>query len=280
MAETKRKPNNQVHLYGFINDVRINPTESGKTAINLDVVTLEQYKDRQSGEYQSRRTYHDVPMFTEDQKVVDQYKAVQADCKENAANREVEGYKPKNHTVSLDGIAIQKGEQDIAILAKPENVRLDVKQEENEVRNRADIVGNIGSIDLFEDKGFATMSVAHHYRPEGAKEDSATWLKVRVDAERKYSKPAYEAILNGDLKKGDFVRLGGQLHNNRYTNAQGEKKYSSALDLTSFEKIERKQAEAKTEKVEVKEDKAPAKKAETKAEKKPSSRKKAGIKMS
>lgn len=283
MAE-KKKMNNNVHLYGYINDVRINPTDSGKTAINLDLVTLETYKDKESGEYQNRRTYHDVSMYTTDEKVIAKYKAVEADAKENIKNRDVEGYKPKTHTVSLDGLLVSRGDREHVVLVKPENAVLDVKQAENEVRNRADIVANIGTINLYEDKGFAVMSVAHHYRPEGAEKDSDTWLNVRVDAERQYSKETYKAIVAGDIKVGDFARLGGQIHNNRYTDSKGNKKYEIALDLTSYEKIEKKQAQAEkaAEKVEVKEDKVPAKKeapAKKEEAKKANSRKK-GIKMS
>ena len=275
---TKKNQNNQVHLYGYINGVRMNEYgEEGKkkTAIHLDVCTLEQYRDK-NNEFQTKRTYHDVTVFSDDPKVIEQFKAIAADCEKNEANRNVEGFKPETHSISMDGILVNKNDsRDLQIVASPDSIDLDAKQAQEEVRNSTKLVGNIAKIALHEDKKFAVVTLIHHYRPEGAEKDFETTVDIRVNGDRAFSKKAYEAIVNGELGKGDFVRMGGQLHNNRYETEKGTK-YGVNLDLTSFEMLKKKEAV----KEEVKE--APAKKAEpkkeTKAAKKATSRKKMGIK--
>ena len=294
-SKEEKKPflsNNNAHIFGYINDVRMNPTESGRTAINLDVVTLEQYKDK-AGDFQTKRSYHDVVSFTDKQETIDKFAAIAADCEANRAGKGVEGFKPTSHTVSLDGILVNRnnsiGDTDkytrtVAILAKEDAIKLDVKQQENEVRNRVDFVGNVASIDLHAEKGFAVVNIANHYRPDPKnKEDKGqeTWLEVRIDKNRKYSQGAYEAIEKGDLKVGDFIRIGGQLHNNRFETKQGVN-YKNVLDLTSFAKIERKEAQAQAQApAEQKAAKAAEKKETAKKDttKKATSKKKSGIKM-
>ena len=274
MKETKKNNNNQVHIFGYVNDVRMNEMESGKTAINLDVVSLEQYKDKDD-KYQTRRTYHDVAIFTDDKKLIEKFSKIGADVENNRANREVEGFKPETHTISMDGILVNKsnklGDTDktyrtLQILGNEASIDLDVKQAENEVRNRAEIVGNIADINLHEDKKFAVVTLMHHYRPEGSEKEYETVVDVRINGDRKFSKEAYEAIVKGELGKGDFVRLGGQLHNNRFENEEGVR-YGVSMDLTSYALLKKsqKQAEKAGEKVEVKEEKKAAKAASKKA---------------
>lgn len=267
MKKSKKNQNNSVHIYGYINDVRINTLENGRTAINLDVATIENYKDKE-GNSQARKSYHDVAVFTDDKKLIASFKKIAVDTEMNRENRGVEGYKPVPHTISMDGILVnrsakvgeEKEYQTIQILASKDSIDLDVKQAEGEYRNVSMFAGNIGDIKVYEDKKFATLSVAQHYRPEGSETEHVTWINVRVNGDRKASKEAYEAIVNGTLKKGDFVRMGGQLHNNNYDSEDGTR-YGVSVDLTSFKKLEKKEAET----VEVKEEAKPAKKAAEKA---------------
>lgn len=284
MKETKKNNNNQVHVFGYINDVRMNAMESGSTAINLDVVTLEQYKDKDD-KYQTRRTYHDVAIFTDDKKIIAKFQGIGADAESNRANRGVEGYEPKTHTVSLDGILVNKsnklGDSDktyrtLQILGNVDSIDLDVKQAEEEVRNTAKIVGNVANIALHEDKKFAVVTLMHHYRPEGSEKEFETTVDIRINGDRKFAKAAYDAIVKGELDKGDFVRMGGQLHNNRFENEDGVR-YGVSIDLTSYELLKKRQekAEKAEAKVEVKEEKKAAKKAEPK--KKATSKK--GVRM-
>ena len=249
MEKNTKKSNNKAHVYGFINGVRINPLEGGRTAINLDVCSLEQYKDK-DGESQTHRTYHRVSVFTDDKKAIAAYKKIAKDVDANAANRGVEGYEPKPHAVSLDGIMIGEA-GNIQIVALPENVKLDAKQEKDEVRNSAVLSGNIASVTVHEDQKFAVVTLMHHYRPEGG-EEKVTTIDIRINGERKPSAAAYQAAVEGKLKKGDFVRMGGQLHNNNFENKEGDKVYRVVMDLTSFDMLKEKEAKkeevAKTEK--------------------------------
>lgn len=274
MRESKKNSNNNVHIFGYINDVRMNEMENGKTAINLDVVSLEQYKDKDD-KFQTRRTYHDVAIFTEDKKLIEQFQGIGADVEKNRENRSVEGYKPETHTVSMDGILVNKsnklGDTDktyrtLQILGNEASLDIDVKQDEKEVRNRAELVGNIANIQLYEDKKFAVATLIHHYRPEGSEKEYETSVDVRINGDRRYSKDLYEKIVAGELGKGDFVRMGGQLHNNRFENEDGVR-YGVSIDLTSFEMLKKKQDKAVKEenKVEVKEEKKPAKATSKKA---------------
>lgn len=272
MKETKKNNNNNAHLYGYINGVRMNDFErDGKkmTAINLDVVTMETYKV--DGNFQNKRTYHDVVLFTDDQKLIKSLAAIATDVTANRENRDVEGFKPKTHTISVDGILVNKENSikgsdkaytTLQFVASEPSIDLDVKQADKEVRNRAELSGNIAKVNIYEEQGFATANLVHHYRPDGAEKEFETSIQIRVDGNRKFSKETYEALKKGEMGVGDFIRVGGQLHNNNYENEQG-KRYGMALDVTSSELLHK-----KGEKQEVKAEKKPAKKAEEKAAKK------------
>ena len=262
MAKDITKQNNAVHLHGFINEVRMNPVnDEGRMAINLKVCTHEQYTRKdENGEKATfdRPTFHDVTIFTDDKKVIKQYAAIEKDLK-SVDNK-------KNHTVSLDGFLVQRerrvGDSDstyntVSIVAGQDRVSVDKPREENEVRNSATFVGNIGSVEIYKEKNFAVVSMANHYKVEGLDEPQVTWLNVRVSGDRKFSKQAYEDLVSGKLGKGDFLRVGGQLHNNTF-GEEGSKRYTMVLDLTRIEKLEKKEAEK------VEQEKAPAKKTETK----------------
>lgn len=311
MEKTNKNANNNVHLLGFINDVRINPVKDGLMAINLDVVTSEMYrKDRSNpeSELQTKRSYHDVAIFTEDAKFIEKFQKIAADLGENRQNRDVEGYKPKTHSVSLDGILVNKENtvkgtdatyRTLQILADAKNVSPDVKFEKGEVRNSAMLVGNIADIRMVEDRKLAVVTLIHHYRPKDSEKEFVTTVDVRVNGARKVGAEAYAAIQNGEIGKGDFIRTGGQLHNTRYDVQPGEgrenvtegTRYGVSLDATSFKVLSQKKDESQAEKAaeapEVKEEKKEEKKAATKkatsrkaaegAKKAPA--KKAGIKM-
>ena len=284
-AETKKKAprfNNNAHLHGYVNGVRMNDMENGRTAINLDVVTLETYKT-QDGSFKNNRTYHDVVLFTEDKDIIAKFGAIAADVQANRENKDVKDFKPTVHTISCDGIVVNR-ENTIRgteekynspqILLRDGSFKLDVKQEDKEVRNRVELVGNIASVKVYEDKGFAVATVINHYRPEGSEKEFSTSLQVRADADRKFSKPMYEALKDGKLEVGDFIRVGGQMHNNNYEVEAG-KRFGMALDVTTHEVLKKKADKAV--KVETAKAKTETKKAAPK--KATSNRKKNGMKV-
>lgn len=276
MKETKKNPNNNLHVYGYINGVRMQDAKEGRTAINLDVASLETFKA--GDEFKNKKTYHDVVIFTDDKKVIDKFAAMGKDLEENRARKDEKGFKPAVHTISLDGVIVNKEKsQDLQVMVKDSGFELDVKQADKEVRNRADIVGNIASVKMYEDKNFASVTLMHHYRPEGAEKEFETTIQVRVDGDRKFSQKTYEALKKGELGVGDFIRVGGQLHNNNFENEKG-KVYSMALDLTSSELLHKKGEKAEV-KAETKTEKKPEAKKEAKTEKKKAVSRKKGVKM-
>ncbi len=287
MKETKKNSNNNAHLYGYINGVRMNDFNRGDkkmTAINLDVVTLETFKKDDS--FQNKRTYHDVVLFTDNKELIDKFAAVGADVTANRENKDVKGYSPKTHTISVDGVLVNKENtikgsdqtyDTLQFMASEASIDLDVKQAEKEVRNRAEIVGNIAKVNVYEEKGFATATVIHHYRPDDGEKDFETSMQIRVDGGRKFSQKTYEALKNGELGVGDFIRVGGQLHNNNFENEKG-KRYGMALDVTSSELLHKK-AEKQEAKAEVKAEKKPAKKEAAKAAPKKATSRKKGVQM-
>ena len=273
-GKTAKRPmyNNNAHVFGFINGVRMNDAGNGRTAINLDVASQENFKV--DDKKQTRNTYHDIVLFTSDKNVIESFKKIAGDLENNAKNKDVKDFKRATHTISVDGILMNRNDS-VQILTKEDGFKLDTPLAEKEVRNRADIVGNVGSLTVHEEKNFATASLIHHYRPEGSEKDFETSINIRVDGDRKFSKETYEKMKSGEIGVGDFIRVGGQLHNNNYENEKG-KRYSMALDVTSSSMI-RKKGAAQEQKAEPK---ATTKKAAAeKPAKKATSRKKTGVKI-
>lgn len=258
MKKSKKNPDNNIHLYGFINDVNIQKTSSGRTAINLDVATLEQWT--QNGETKRRRTQHDVALFTEDKDVIAKFEAIAKDTAENAQNRNAEGYKPKVHTISLDGALVNdkrpfkgmdKTYQTVKVIAREDSIDLDVPQvkgEEKEKRNHVEISANIADIYVDKEKEFAVLKVANnlHIKKDDQKESKSTWLEVIINGNSPFAKEkaAYEAVVKGELKKGDFIKLSGMIHNrdekDLLIDGTKTEKYGFVLAVSSMEVLDRK----------------------------------------
>ncbi len=281
---------NTVHLYGLITDVRFGQVpDKGLTGINLRVSTMG--RPPKDGDKRVDN-YHDVTMFTDDPKVIESYKAVEANLKANAENKGVEGYKPKYDTVSLDGYIRNVTKRfansedtytGIEVRTNPENASLNVPKGEKEYRDVAQFKGNVGSVELHEDKNFARISLANHFQPKDAEgnaigEPRVTWLNVTVSGNSRNPevKAAYDAIVKGDIEKGKFVRVNGQLINNSFEVEKG-KIHDMTLSATGFTLLTKKEAEEKDQEVEVKvepEVKAEEKKAAKKATSKKATSKK------
>lgn len=279
MKQSKKNSDNNIHIYGFINDVNLQKTSSDRTAINLDVVTLEQWTEK--GEAKSRRSQHDVALFTEDKALIAKFEAIAKDTAENAKNRNVEGYKPKVHTISMDGALVNderpfkgmdKTYQTIKIIAREDSIDLDVPQVKGEEkRNHVELTANISEVYKNEEKKFAALKVANNLHTQ--KGSSATWLDVNINGNSPFpkEKAAYEAIIKGDLKKGDFIKLSGMMRNRDEKDLviDGKKtdKYGFFLSASSIEKIERKLD--KTQKEETSQKEAPAETKQAKQTKQP-----------
>lgn len=284
------KKNNQVHLHGYINDVKIIPFEGGRKNIIVDMATLEAFKDNKD-EMQRRYTYHKVGVITKDKKFIKALEGVKADLDANFENRETKGYKNKNHTATVDGVfCTRKNEKDgvvyenNVIAAQPESFKLDTKLGENEARNRAEFKGNIADIKTYDD--FAVVTLATHYfapTEDGQLVENfagemkpyiekTSFVETRLNGNRRSED--FEKIKSGEIAVGDLIEVRGQIHNNNYTDANGVNRYKMAIDLnkvTVLAKKGQKATEAEAAKEEVK--------VEKKAEKKATPARKKGVKM-
>jgi len=270
---------NNVHLHGFINRAHVNdkPGENGKTLVSFVVTTQEYY----NGE--NHPTFHPVTAFIDDPAELEKFRTIQADCEANKANKGVEGYKPVAHTVEVDAYLFQGAKRDkddysVSIVARKDGIKHDVsmKPDDIKVRNHADIVGNIARIDLYEDKGFATVVIANHFG------DNTTYVKNTIDD--KGNKDLYDQLKSGAIVKGNLMEFGGQLRSNSYQK-DDKMVYTTQLDVRTSKilyqkenKAETEKAEVKTEvKAEVKAGKAPA--AKKAASKKATPKKKGGVSL-
>lgn len=277
MKETTKNQGNDLHLYGYINGVRMNEVSEGRVAVTISVATIENFK--QGEENKSRRTFHNAVLFTSDKDLIAKFEAIKAATDKNRENQGVEGFKPETHTISLDGFLVKRensfGEDgqkydSAQIMVKEDSVDLDVKQAENEVRNSARLSGNIGSIRIVEDKDFADLSIIHHYTSKDGRENELP-IHVRVNGNRRDGKQVLEDLKAGKIKVGDFIRIGGQLRQNNYEKEGEGKRYGLAVDMTTFKMLKQKEAVAVKEEVKTapkaapKAQKAPAQKPQKKA---------------
>lgn len=262
--EKNQKYNNNIHLQGYINDVRMNEVGNGRTAINLDVATEVSFvKKNDKGEDVRVRpkTYHDVVLFAEDKALIEKFSQIAADVKNNNENRDVEGFKPTAHLVSLDGLLLNKTREieyldennepkmgtyrTVQVFVLPEKIAIDQKRGEKEVRNYAQVAGNIMDIKVYPDKKFATLQIMNHYKKDDEHEFE-TALDVRISGSNPYTKKAYESLEKNEIGIGDFIRVGGQMKNNRVVNNAGKTRYGMIMDMGSFELLRKREAKAET----------------------------------
>lgn len=284
--EKKQDMTNKVHLHGYINDIKSFDGKDGKKFFVMDVATLEAYKDNK-GEMQRVYTYHNVNLNTDDKAVIKKLDKIAEDLKQNRENRDTEGYKPKIHTASIDGvIATRKSTgakngveyYNQVIITDADQIKLDAKKEEKEVRNSVELKGNIAKIDLKDN--FAIIQVATHYYAPGEQEGSrfegkgyheeTNYVETRVS--ERFRPETFEKIKSGEIAVGDLVKMRGQMHNTEYKDEKNDTmRYKVVVDLRSAELVAKKgqkKAEAQEE----------APKETKKAEKKPAVKKAASRK--
>lgn len=275
----KQNQNNRVHIYGFINDIKVADTKSGAKAFFLDVATRESWpkdKEDKSKGYDSKSTFHKVSLVTDDKKAIKQLEKIAKDIENNNANRETEGFKPKNHTASIDGTLVTRENTDDKgvkyynplILTSVEGMVLDTKLGEKESRNSAEFKGNIADIDMKD--GFAIVSIATHYFAPGEAEnykgetkpyhEETSYIRTRVS--EKFPEKTFNALKNGELEVGDLISAKGQMHNNNYQDKEGVNRRNIIIDLRSVKLVAKKgqkEEAAKEEKAEKKAAPAPKK---------------------
>lgn len=254
-----KKNNNNVHLHGFVNDVRIGAPEDGsKNYINVNLATYEQYKNN-AGEKERKNTYHTVIIRTSDPAVVDQFKEVQAALANNQENRGVEGFEPKVFIASVDGSLVTKeNEKDGVkysnqmVVTNADDFKLGAKRQKDESMNTASFKGNIANVEMHD--GFAQVTIATHYYAPGESEihtgetkpytEKTTFVKTRIS--ESFRNETFNDLKDGKIGVGDFVEARGQMHNNNYTDKNGVKRYGIVVDLNKLEVLAKKQNKEQT----------------------------------
>lgn len=262
----KQRPNNNVHLHGFVNDVRINATEDGsKHFVNVNLATYEQFKNN-AGEKERKYTFHNVNLVTSDPKIVKQFEEVRDALANNYENREKEGFEPKVFKASVDGTLVTKENEKDGIkyynpmvIANADDFKLGAKRQEGEAMNTATFKGNIANIDMHD--GFALVSIATHYYAPGESQihtgetkpytEKTSFVQTRIN--ESFRPETFKAMKNGEIEVGDLIEARGQMHNNNYTDKNGIKRNGIIVDLNNMNVLAKKQsqgvkeAEKKTE---------------------------------
>lgn len=284
-----KKSDNNVHLHGFVNDVRINAAEDGKAFINVKLATYEQFKNN-AGESERRNTYHDVSLVTADPKVIKQFEEVRDALQNNRENRGKEGFEPKVTMASVDGTLVTRsGEKDgvkydnQVVVTNAENFKLGAKRQEGEAMNTATFKGNVASIDMHD--GFAIVSLATHYYAPGESQihsgetkpytEKTSFVKARVS--ENFKPEIYNGLKNGEIGVGDLVEARGQLHNTKHTDKDGITRYGIIADLNKLNVLAKKQ-DKKQEQQQEKAQEKTVKPAEKKPETKKATSKKTAVK--
>lgn len=261
----KKNSDNKVHVHGWMNNVTELNAMDNKKSFFIELATVENYKDN-AGDYQAKKTYHKINVVTDDKAAIEKLEGIAADLQMNYENREAEGYKTKTHEASFDGILITRKNTvdnvdyyNSLIVSSVEDMKLDCKQEKDEVRNAAEIKGNIAKIDIHDD--FAVIRVATHYFAPGEGvnykgetkpyHDETSYVDTRLSGS--FRKKEFEAIKNGAIEVGDLVNVRGQIHNTKYTDKDGVNRYNVVVDLNKVEliaKAKKNQSETEEKKVE------------------------------
>ena len=254
-----KKNDNNVHLHGFVNDVRISTTEDGsRSFINVNLGTYEQYKNN-AGEKERKNTFHTVNIATNDPAIVKQFKEVQAALANNQENRGVEGFEPKVFTATVDGTLVtRENEKDGVkysnqmVVTNAENFKLGAKRQEGESMNTASFKGNIANVEMHD--GFALVSIATHYYAPGESEihtgetkpytEKTSFVKTRIS--ESFKNEIFNDLKDGKIGVGDFVEARGQMHNNNYIDKNGVKRYGIVVDLNKLEVLAKKQSKEQT----------------------------------
>lgn len=238
--------NNVAHVYGYVNDVKVIESKGKTPLFAMKVVTEEFY-----GDHEVKRTFHNVNLSTADKALVKQLKGISKDLQSENASA---------HTISCDGIlAIRQNEKDgvtyrnAIIVADADSVKLDSPKEKNEVRNFAELKGNISALEMRDN--FATLTVAEHFFVPGesvnAKGETlpykreTTFIKAIISKER--FPEAFKMLEDGTIQKGSLVSVRGQMHNNDFEDGKGVKRYEIQLDLTKLTPIVKKEKESQSE---------------------------------
>lgn len=270
---------NTVHLHGFVNNVT-EVSVKDTTKFILDMVTQEAWKDN-TGEYQKKNTYHDVILYTNDEKTISSLRAIADDISNNEEHRGEENFKPQVHKASVDGKLLTRVNSkdgvdyyNTFILTNDQSIAFDTELGKEEKRNIAEFQGNIASVTFDNDDRFAIVRLATHYYAPGegvnykgetkAYHEETAYIETRLSAN--FRKDTFKNLKEGQIDKGDLVKVRGVMHNNSYTDKEGIKRYKIVVDVNKID-IVAKKGEKKTQEAKAEPQKETAKEAKAESKK-------------
>lgn len=240
---------NYAYLNGTLLGVRVGDAalKNGNHVINLNVQT----------QHGDNRINNQVVMFTKDEKVLQQYRDLDATLKANIAARKEGKQEPKFTYIEVEGIPNgTKDNRQLSVLAKPEDVRLsenrmEFKLDKGDAASMAIITGNISRITNHPDHKFVELEIGVNYGKR------SFFPKFNVNdnggdsVHAKAEKALYDALVSGEYGKGDKIKVSGRIEPDVYEKKAGEnageKVYGSKVAVYGSELLESKAAKRQSE---------------------------------
>lgn len=283
--EKKINSNNNAHIYGVVNEIYRENEIGDKKNYGIKVMTTEVFgKDNK----ETKNTFHDVQITTDNKALIE---------KMDWLKSELAAEEPKRHSISLDGKLItRQNEKDgvtynnSVIVADAASVAVGEAKGE-QVRNTITLKGNISDVKMKDN--FAVVSIATHYfvptkngelvknfkGEEKPYTEEVSFHETRVSGNRKDTAETFEQLKSGELAKGAFVEVRGQMHNVSFTDSKGVNRYGITIDVNNVKRLVKKEAVSEEAKTEVKKEVKPAEKPAEKPALKKRTSKKTSVKM-
>lgn len=240
---------NQAHIHGYIDSLVVFKNDGGtKHAALANVTSYGDSYTNKEGKQVRERDHHQVKILITDAELK-AYEQIAADCKEKAENRGVDGFEPKNHTITIDNARMTNVERKFGkdseetypavqfLVTDTKNVKLDTPQEKGAQRNWVELQGNIGRIHVDEEHKLASGSVCINYHPQNG-EEQKTWVNFEVDGKNPYAKAAYNAMTQAAV--GDKVGFKGPMVDDNF-DPQKRTKRGDKIDVISGRVLLKKQ---------------------------------------
>lgn len=211
---------NKAHIHGYIDSLVVFKNEGGNQHAALaNVTSIGDTYTNKEGKQIKERDHHRIKILITDADLK-AYEQIAADCKEKAANKGVDGFEPKNHTITLDNARMVNEDRKFDkesdetykavqfLVTDPKNVKLDTPQEKGAQRNWVELQGNVGRLHVDQEHKLANGSVCINYRPKEG-EEQKTWVNFSVDGKNPYAAAAFKAMSQAEV--GDKVGFKGRM---------------------------------------------------------------------
>lgn len=268
---------NKVHIYGYLNSVsgpfdasKKNPEKKG---FFLHIADTETYKDKDGNDVKIVNS-HSVKIVTDEEKYINKLIELQKDCEDNRAmrnNTEIpdKEKKYKTHFAAVDGgITSSSPKKDDSnaeadaesvkyspyfIITNTDNIRFDqrITEMDKKLPNFIEFSGNMTEPKYSKGNEFADFGVAVRRvsQDKNGKEYEETHF-INVQVSNKYRPKTFEAIKEGKLGKGDFIKVSGILKEEQFTNEDNVRVNVTRVDAEKvMVKIKKGQKKAEAEEV-------------------------------